>query len=123
MNEAVRWYDAHAPELARQYELVSARAVHGWLLDLLPPAPALVLDVGAGSGRDAAWLAGEGHTVVAVEPSAAMRAEGERRHPAAAIRWLADALPGLAQTLRLGLAFRVARFDPKEAPDILAAVA
>jgi len=34
----------------------SARTVHDWLVDLLPVAPALVLDVGAGTGRDAACL-------------------------------------------------------------------
>ena len=57
-----------------------------------------MLDVGAGTGRDAAWLARLGHEVVAVEPSAAMRAEAERRHPAARIRWIDDRLPGLAPT-------------------------
>jgi 2-polyprenyl-3-methyl-5-hydroxy-6-metoxy-1,4-benzoquinol methylase len=74
---------------------------------LLPAAPALILDVGAGTGRDAAWLAQLGHDVVAVEPSAAMRAEGERLHPESRLRWLADSLPALSLTQRLGLAYDV----------------
>jgi Methyltransferase domain len=52
---------------------------------------------GAGTGRDAAWLAARGYEVVAVEPSDAMRAEAVRLHPQAPIRWVADALPGLEQ--------------------------
>jgi protein-L-isoaspartate O-methyltransferase len=39
----------------------------------LPAPPARVLDVGAGSGRDAAWLTSLGLEVVAVEPSVALR--------------------------------------------------
>ena len=56
---------------SRRYESVAAETVHGGLVDLLPIAPALVLDVGAGTGRDAAWLASRGLEVVAVEPSPA----------------------------------------------------
>ena len=104
--DPVAWYDAHAGALADAYEALDPTRLHAWLDGVLPPAPALVLDVGAGSGRDAAWLAGLGHEVVAVEPSAALRGEAERRHGAAGVRhWLADRLPGLPATHRLGLAF------------------
>jgi SAM-dependent methyltransferase len=65
-----------------------------------------VLDVGAGSGRDAAWLASLGFDVVAVEPSAAMVQEARRFHPTAPINWVeGDSLPGLERTLRRGQAF------------------
>lgn len=74
-------------------------------MSALPDRPGLVLDVGAGTGRDAVWLAVQGHEVVAVEPSAAMRKEGQARHPDSRIRWISDRLPGLEQTLRLGLSF------------------
>lgn len=103
--DIVPWYDAHAAALAPAYEALEPEVLYGWFADLLPQAPALVLDVGAGSGRDAAWLAGLGHDVVAVEPSAALRVEAERRHPGAAVRWMADRLPGLPAVHRLGLAF------------------
>ena len=99
------WYETRAAALAASYEALDPARVHGWLAGLLPAARALVLDVGAGSGRDAAWLASSGHDVVAAEPSPAMRAEAIRRYPEAGIRWIADRLPALTATLRLGLAF------------------
>jgi protein-L-isoaspartate O-methyltransferase len=55
--------------------------MYGWLSGLLSDATGTVLDVGAGSGRDAAWFAARGHDVVAVEPTSAMRSEGQHRHP------------------------------------------
>jgi SAM-dependent methyltransferase len=47
------------------YEALPPERLHRWLDGLLPAVPALVLDVGAGTGRDAAWFAGLGHDVVA----------------------------------------------------------
>ncbi len=91
--------------LAEEYDALDAGAVHAWLTDLLPAVPAAVLDVGAGSGRDAAWLAGRGLEVVAAEPSAVMRGEGRRRHPEARITWVEDHLPGLEAVHRLGMGF------------------
>lgn len=99
-HDPLPWYDAHAPELARSYEAIDAAQLHGWLSDLLPEPGAAALDVGAGTGRDAAWLASLGFDVVAVEPSAAMRAQASALHPDAAVRWLDDALPELAKVGR-----------------------
>ena len=93
--------------LVERYEAVSAPDLHGPVADLLPPAPARVLDVGAGSGRDAAWLAKMGHAVLAVEPSATLRAEGARLHPDPRIVWVDDRLPDLAEVRRLGTTFEV----------------
>jgi SAM-dependent methyltransferase len=101
----IAWYERNASTVAARYESVPFEAIHDWLLAVLPDRPGLVLDVGAGTGRDAAWFASHGHEVVAVEPCAAMRAEGQTRHPDARIRWLADRLPGLEQSFRLGLCF------------------
>ena len=81
LSVSVGWYDARASDLAAAYEAVDPDRLHAWLADLLPAEPGLVLDVGAGSGRDAAWFARRGHSVVAVEPSAAMRAEARARIP------------------------------------------
>ena len=87
------------------YESLSFEQVHEQILELLPKAPARILDVGAGSGRDAAWLAYHGHEVVAVEPSAAMRRQAQARHPDPRIRFLEDSLPALSHTHRLGLEY------------------
>ncbi len=88
-------YDLHATELAQQYERLQFEQVHADVLYLVPAAPGLVVDIGAGSGRDAAALARRGHRVVAVEPTGTLRAEGERLHAALPIRWVDDSLPAL----------------------------
>jgi protein-L-isoaspartate O-methyltransferase len=79
--DPVDWYDANAAEAVALYESVPAAEVHGWMLDVLPKRAGLVLEVGAGSGRDAGWLASLGHQVVAVEPSNRMRAFAQRQDP------------------------------------------
>jgi SAM-dependent methyltransferase len=106
MSDTVDSYDAKAGILAARYESVPADAVHAALLQFIPRGPDLIaLDVGAGSGRDAAWLASLGYDVVAAEPSAGMRIEAQRLHPDSHIRWLEDRLPDLTGVNRLGLEF------------------
>jgi SAM-dependent methyltransferase len=102
--DPISWYDAHGDRVASEYEALRSDQVHAWLDGLLPTQPALVFDIGAGTGRDAAWLAARGHEVVAIEPSNAMRRHGQQLHQDDHIRWLDDRLPSLATTLRLGLA-------------------
>lgn len=88
-------YGATAAALAVQYETLVFENVHGDCLDLFPQAPARVLDIGAGTGRDAAALAARGCRVVAVEPTPEMRAHGLRLHGAAGVEWIDDGLPDL----------------------------
>ena len=97
--------DLEVREAAARYEAVAATDVNRWLLDLLPEGKGCILDVGAGSGRDAAWLAAQGHDVVAAEPNPTMREEAEKRHPDATFKLLADGLPDLSKTFRTGLSF------------------
>lgn len=114
---SIQIYDAQAKELAERYDRLSLLESYGCIEELIRPShPApLALDVGAGSGRDAAWLLSLGYEVVAVEPAAGMRAEGERRHSDPKIHWLDDQMPGLAavhetaQELRVGSAFAADR--------------
>jgi SAM-dependent methyltransferase len=98
-------YEQHAARLVGQYESLAFEEVHADLLDLLPAPGAAVLDVGAGSGRDAAWFAARGYEVVAVEPSDAMLASARALHPSNRIHWLPDTLPDLSRVRRLGLSF------------------
>jgi len=104
---AISWYDANAGRLAAVYEAVPPTPTREWLADLLPAPPALVVDVGSGTGRDAAAFAAAGYDAIAVEPSLGMRPEAERLHASSRIRWLPDSLPGLTATSRLGLAANV----------------
>ena len=105
MKDAVAWYNKHADRVTSTYESVDPESLHSWLADLLPEPPAIVLDVGAGTGRDAAWLAGKGYDVFAVEPSNAMRKACRTLHPSAPVRWIHDSLPGLDSTIRAGVSF------------------
>ncbi|MEO7494588.1 MAG: class I SAM-dependent methyltransferase [Massilia sp.] len=102
---AIPHYEQHADRLVEQYESLSFRDVHEALIDLLPAPGATVLDIGAGSGRDAAWFAANGYDVVAVEPSDAMLAHARERHASSRIHWISDSLPDLAKVRRLGLSF------------------
>ncbi len=107
MADHIGWYNANVKMVFARYEQLSGDCVHSWLLDLLPQPPATVLDVGAGSGRDAAWLSSRGHDVVAVEPAAAMRKAAADRHVDASVRWIDDRLPTLKSVTRSGLSFDV----------------
>uniref|UniRef100_UPI000519AA47 class I SAM-dependent methyltransferase n=1 Tax=Streptomyces rimosus TaxID=1927 RepID=UPI000519AA47 len=89
------YYAQHATELADRYESLAFETVHRDFLPLLPPPPARIADIGAGTGRDAAALAARGHTVLAVEPVPELRALARSLHPSPSIHWLLDALPGL----------------------------
>jgi SAM-dependent methyltransferase len=106
MTDTTSAYDLEATAFATLYESVTAESVHATVADFIPrDAGLLALDVGAGSGRDAAWLVSLGFDVLAVEPARGMREEAKRRHPNTRIRWLDDRLPELHTVNRLGLAF------------------
>ena len=105
VRDAVAVYDAAAPELFQHYEEIPFSGAHGAVMRLLPESSSNVLDVGAGSGRDAAWFAAQGHNVVAVEPSAGLRNAGRKEHRSSRIRWLDDRLPTLEKVLRAKASF------------------
>ena len=105
LNDAVEWYDDHADEVVSRYESLAPEKLNEWLRGFLPDRGGLILDVGAGSGRDAAWLGSIGYEVIAVEPSEKMRKRGQELHGAAAITWLDDRLPGLEQVHGRGVSF------------------
>jgi SAM-dependent methyltransferase len=86
-------YAANAPRMFAGHE--GFEAYHQPVLHLIPDGPCRVLDIGAGPGVDAAWFAGRGCQVVAVEPTDALRLPAMALHPSPAIAWLDDSLPDL----------------------------
>ena len=64
----------------------------------------LAIDVGAGTGRDTAWLTSRGYEVVAAEPAAAMRRIAAEKHRNDGVRWVNDTLRSLHNVHGLGLA-------------------
>ena len=98
-------YADHADTLVGQMDAVRFADLHRPILHMIPRAPCPVLDIGTGTGRDAAALAAMGHRVVAVEPTAELRRHAIARHAAPTIEWLDDSLPHLARLLVRGQRF------------------
>jgi len=98
-------YEENAAALIPRYEAIPFEEVYGRLLDFVPERPGRALDIGAGTGRDAAALAARGWDVVAAEPTAAFRAAAKRSHGDATVQWIDDALPELAAVRALGETF------------------
>lgn len=93
--EGVAGYSEVASRFCELSESIDFREIHGCILPLIPERGATVLDVGAGTGRDAAALAAMGHSVVAVEPMEQFLAAARARHRSSNIQWVSDSLPGL----------------------------
>jgi len=92
-------YAEEAPDLLQRYETISFAETHRSVMRLIPKDPCRVLDIGSGTGRDAAGFAELGHRVVAVEPTEEMRRGAIALHPSRLIEWLDDSLPDLARVL------------------------
>ncbi|MEL6280765.1 MAG: class I SAM-dependent methyltransferase [Pseudomonadota bacterium] len=101
----LRGYADAAVDLIEAYEAVSSAELFAPVREHLPSRPVQVLDIGAGTGRDAAWFAAQSHDVVAVEPVDALRNAGMARHRCSGLSWIKDTLPELSQTLALGAKF------------------
>lgn len=89
-------YRTHAADLGQRFRDVDAEEFLSPVVAHIPKGPLRILDLGAGSGRDAAWFAARGHNVVAVEPVVELAAQAEREDTADRVEWIADALPELA---------------------------
>jgi 2-polyprenyl-3-methyl-5-hydroxy-6-metoxy-1,4-benzoquinol methylase len=95
-------YGETADERVKQYESLAFADVHRHMLHLFPTVPSRIIDIGAGTGRDAAAFASFGHTVTAIEPTPELRAHAQLLHGQWAIRWIDDALPDLDRVHALG---------------------
>jgi len=96
-NPSLEFYDEHALALADSYESVAFEKAYPFLLETFATttSPLAVLDIGAGTGRDAAWISAKGHNVTAVEPSTSMLTIAKNLHPSGQINWVRDDLPQL----------------------------
>jgi SAM-dependent methyltransferase len=80
------------------------------VIEYFPKQPSRFLDVGAGTGRNAAWLASLSHTVIAViavEPVDGLRNAGIAKHKTPNVSWVKDTLPQLQNTVALCQTFDV----------------
>jgi SAM-dependent methyltransferase len=106
VDEVLQAYAAAATDLIARFEEVSPTQLYAPVADLLPSSASRIADIGAGTGRDAAWLADKGHEVIAVEPVSELRRAGMSLHKSQRIEWLDDRLPHLRD-----LRGRRSRFD------------
>lgn len=79
-----RWYETPLGAFAEEREMA---ALEQLVAPLSPERP--IVEVGAGTGRVAAWLARRDFRVIAVEPAAAMRRYGEQRTAGLPVQWIA----------------------------------
>lgn len=93
-ERAIAIYEARGASLVERYETADSAHVLAPITEVLPVPPVRILDAGAGTGRDAAWLTSLGHVVTAAEPTATFRAVGEERH-GEGITWCDARLPAL----------------------------
>ena len=101
--DSTTWYNQNTATLLNSYDALDVGQVHEWATRHLREEPGFACDIGAGSGRDANWLAEQGWEVVAVEPSN-MR-ELAQRNTHQRVTWLDDSLPGLKALRELGRKF------------------
>ncbi len=105
MTAAIQGYRQASAELIPQFEAISSDDLYNHARHLLPQGKNSVLDIGAGTGRDAAWFAERGQSVLAVEPAKELREAGITLHQSPRIYWLDDSLPTLTRTLQRGEKF------------------
>ena len=88
-------YNKEADQLIKQYESITFEELNQQTIPFLPPAPSHILEIGAGSGRDAGWFATNGYRVTAIEPAVELSKRAQILHPSKMINWLEDSLPHL----------------------------
>lgn len=100
-------YASDAGRLIPAFEALSSAKVLEPVSEFLQDRGGRTIEIGAGTGRDAAWLASYGHDVVAVEPVAQFREAGLRLHASPRIEWVHDSLPFLTRILQRGKSFKL----------------
>ncbi|PKG83325.1 SAM-dependent methyltransferase [Colwellia sp. 75C3] len=113
-----QFYNENAEALAQQYLSKTFDEVHQSWHQLLPAIienpNARILDIGAGSGRDAKYIAQSainkhgdinGTQVIAVEPASILADIGARQTAGLNVKWLTDSLPALSTITKQEVSF------------------
>lgn len=118
----MKYYEEHSASAAREYEAVDSRPVMIPIMSYLPEGGRL-LELGCGSGRDAAFLLEQGYEVTALDGSGAMLSEAAGHHPELADRLLhhrlPEALPFEEETFDIVLSMAVLmHLEREELPEV-----
>ena len=103
----IQVYNENAEAFNEQYLSTKTEKVHECWLEEYLPASGVLLDVGAGVGRDACYFAEQGLDVVAMEPAEELVKIGKRNTQNLSVKWVIDALPELSKIEALELKFDV----------------
>lgn len=123
-SKAIQYFNEHAEELAVFYNSLDRGVVHAELIKCLPHGALRMLDVGAGSGADAAFFADKGHHVTAAEPARVLRALANKSFKGKNIKWSAARLPALPRVGRdFDVVYSVGTLQYLDAPERQAALA
>jgi len=99
-QSVINGYAEDVSFLIQLFEAISSPDLLAHVLDVIPNYKCRVIEIGAGTGRDAAWLASKGLDVSAVEPVSEFREAGKLLHPSPQIEWFNDSLPSLSRILQ-----------------------
>ena len=102
----MNYYSDNAPILASKYNSLNPESLHASWSRFIPDDPGIALDIGAGSGRDANWLAEKGWDVIAVEPCKKFW-ELAKTNSHANVIWQDDELPELKSLRTAGHRFNL----------------
>ncbi|MFU8768539.1 MAG: class I SAM-dependent methyltransferase, partial [Desulfotignum sp.] len=79
-DTTLAYYTHHWKDLVRRYESADVRDLHALLADSFPPG-ARLLELGCGSGRDAAFMLAQGFDVLASDAVQEMIDAAAACHP------------------------------------------
>jgi len=80
MHKTLSYYKNNAKHLSQRYESAKVDHIHSLLLHSFP-SKSYLLEIGCGSGRDAAFMHQNGCDVLAIDGSREMISEAKRCHP------------------------------------------
>lgn len=91
----IEFYNKNINQCVSQYESLTFDMVHGELVKKEIKEKSKILDVGCGTGRDAFYLANNGHIVTALDPSDEMLKFAKKNNNHENIEYVKSSLPNL----------------------------
>lgn len=104
MNNNIEYYNQNAEELCALYDGLNFEQVHHEWLEYIPKKGA-VLDIGAGSGRDARYFASKSLSTYAVEPAEELLDQAKSNSKSYKVNWIQDQLPTLSCIFSLDMQY------------------
>ena len=97
----INFYESNATEISQRYEGAASPVERYFQTAFLPGSK--ILDIGAGSGRDAARLITNGYDAYATDPSPALLQASIAVHPELQNRFAIASLPEIGSRLEIAL--------------------